>query len=225
MRALVKTNGYINTKINRFLGVCIACLFLSGCFGGTVAQQLVRSIATSVADKAIANAMDVNEDAQQKSRRHVAFTSRQSDDMSYALKNMRFKQAPLKNSPVNTQADNTALSLPPPKKAQIIKESALVRVKVLNLIIGQEKNSLYEKARRIGALNLPSQQAWTNGHIAFGIIENTENPITVVIPAELGKPTSGSIIIVELANVGDLNIARYNDTQQNVYHAMDESNL
>lgn len=35
---------------------------LCGCMGGTVAQQIARSIATSVADKAMAQAMDVDED-------------------------------------------------------------------------------------------------------------------------------------------------------------------
>lgn len=38
---------------------------LTGCLGGTIAQQVARSIATSMADSAVANAMDVQELEQQ----------------------------------------------------------------------------------------------------------------------------------------------------------------
>ena len=48
--------------IFRYIGIFAACSLLSACLGGTVAQQIVRSIATSMADKAMARALDVDED-------------------------------------------------------------------------------------------------------------------------------------------------------------------
>jgi len=219
----VKTNSYIKTRMIRFLGVGTACLLLGGCFGGTVAQQLVRSIATSIADKTIANAMDVNEDTQQTSRQSVAFSGKQSDELSYALMNTRFKQAPIKKIQINKQPLKE-------KPIQIIKANAFIRVKVINLIIGEEKRLAYEKAKRLGALNLPDQQAWNDGYVAAGEIKssgNTTQPKGIIfhIPAPLGKPISGNVIIVEQANLGDLHIARYHLNEDKIYQATNATSV
>lgn len=217
----VKTSSYIKTKAIRLLTICTACLLLCGCLGGTVAQQLVRSIATSIADKTIANAMDVNEDGQQTSHNRTAFSGKQSDEMSYALMNTRFKQAPAKKTPLTKQIIKE-------KSVPIIKANAFVPVKVINLIIGEEKNLMYEKAKRLGALNLPDAQSWNNGYVATGEIKSKDTTtgakrITFHVPVSLGKPISGTVIIVEQANLGDLHIARYHLNENKIYQAMDET--
>ena len=48
--------------IYKYIALLAICCLLSACLGGTIAQQIVRSIATSVADKTLARAMDVDED-------------------------------------------------------------------------------------------------------------------------------------------------------------------
>lgn len=216
MEKPITTNGYIAYgKVARHISIITAFLLLSGCLGGTIAQQIVRSIATSVADNAIANAMDVNEDAKPHPRQNIRLADRTPSDLSFALRNTAFRM-----SPDNTK---TATKRPIEKPLQIIKASTLVRATVFNLVIDQERDIIYEKAQRIGALNLPNPQDWKNWHVVAGVIEDSETPIIFITPPELGKPISGSVSIVELAKIGNLNIARYTVSQHKIYQAMDET--
>jgi len=205
MEESIKTNSYIAARIARYISIMTALTLLSGCLGGTVAQQIVRSIATSVADNAVANAMDVNEDAKPRTRPSITLADRPPSDLSLALMNSGFKERPSTNQLAPAQ--------PIEKPIPIIKTNELVRVKVHNFIIGEEKNAIYEKAYRIGTANLPHQQAWKNWNVASGVIEKNQTPITFFIPPALGKLPSGSFSIVELAYDGNLNIARYADNQ------------
>jgi hypothetical protein len=207
--------SYIGSaKAARNLSIAAISILLNGCFGGTLAQQLVRSIATSVADNAVANAMDVNEQVKPKPRQNLELTNRPPSDLALAISRTSFKKA-------EPQLRETTIQLNE-KKLQIIKSSALVSVKVFNIIIGQEKNSLLERARMAGAFNVPTQEEWHQWHIATGEIINSKTPITFIVPPNLGKPVSGSTTVVELANIGDINIARYHDNQDKLHQAMDE---
>jgi len=96
-----------------------------------------------------------------------------------------------------------------------------VRVELFNLLIGDEKNAIYENARLIGASNLPQKREWQSWNVATGVVENSKNIITFLIPPEFGKLPSGAVAIVELAGPGDLNVARYKPIELRNQQALD----
>lgn len=197
----------------KWLVIGVSTLLLTGCLGGTIAQQIARSIATSVADNAIANAMDVNEDTQAKPKQSTVLENRRPSDLSLAITRTSFKKAEIQSHNKAVEANG--------RETQIIKSSALVHVKVFNIVIGKEKNNYFERARIVGALNLPQQEEWHLWHVATGEIIDNEATITFIVPPNLGKPISGATTIVELANIGDINIARYHNNQKKIHQAMD----
>lgn len=96
----------------------------------------------------------------------------------------------------------------------VIQGTQLVRVELFNMLIGEEKNTVYENARMIGATNLPQKREWPMWRVATGAIQSSHNQpdkklITFLIPPEFGKLPSGAVTVVELANPGELNVARY----------------
>ena len=182
-------------KLLKLILLALATSLLSACLGGTIAQQIARSIVTSVADKAVASSIN----KQEKKERDEA---RANEAMAFARAGFRTVDA---NSPAIE-------SLPAPQEeepVQVLQTNALVRVQLFNLLIGQEKEAIYEKARKLGALNLPNQREWARWNVATGMIENDNKLITFLIPPEFGKLPSGTLALVELAGPGDLNIARY----------------
>jgi hypothetical protein len=197
----------------KLLSLFVSVLLLSGCLGGTVAQQIARSIATSIADKTVANAMDVNDNIEPIPNRSVTLQNRAPSELSLALMTTSFRS--------NHEQAPTQQTIEKP--IHILKASTLVRVKLYNLIIGDERKAIYEQAHTIGTLNLPSQQEWAKWFVAAGIREDNQKQIIYLIPPQLGKLTSGSYTIVEIANTGDLNIARYSADEHKVYQAMDQS--
>lgn len=97
---------------------------------------------------------------------------------------------------------------------QYMQESKLVSVEVWNLLIGDEKQSVFEKARLQGSTNIPPHQEWSQWQIAVGATENNapnnkQQPITFLVPPNIGKMRSGTKAMVELSSAGELNIARY----------------
>jgi hypothetical protein len=217
----------------------VACL-LSGCLGGTVAQQIVRSIATSVADKAMAQAMDVDEDQAQSNRdpfnvaqqeslvapsARLPGTSSQSttahaakpqmtksgeievDDYTYAMATFGF--APVQ--PIAEPLPEEIVEVE--TRIAIVQGNQLVRVELFNMLIGDEKNAVYEQARLMGATGLPQKREWQSWGVGTGAIktsrEKDKKVITFLIPPEFGKLPSGATAMVELASPGELNVARY----------------
>jgi hypothetical protein len=82
------------------------------------------------------------------------------------------------------------------------------------LLIGEEKNAVYEQARLMGCISLPQKREWQYWSVATGIIKSSQNHpdkniITFLIPPEFGKLPSGAVTMVELASPGELNVARY----------------
>lgn len=215
MDKLFKTIGYIEKrKVAHFAILWGASLLLSGCLGGTVAQQIARSIATSIADKTIANAMDVNE-GKPKVRQSVTLQDRAPSELSMVLMTSRFRSHPTH--------EQVAMNEPADKPVQISQVSPLVRVQLFNFIIGDERKSIIQNANSTIALNLSYQQNWEHWLVASGIVEDSNEPIIFLIPPEIGKLASGSIAIVELANRGNVNIARYTVADRKVHQAMDQS--
>ena len=220
--------------IFRYISVILVAFCLSGCLGGSIATQIVGSIATRIADKAIANAMDV-QDGPSNRKPSNAYTNNRyanntvtsntasshhqslaknttlqdapADPYQAAFINMAFDPAKAISEPIPTQAEEIET------RAAITEGNPLVRVELFNLLIGDEKNAVYEKARLLGATSLPQKrewQSWSVGTGAFSVDgQHDKKIITFLIPPEFGKLPSGSIAMVELASLGELNVARY----------------
>jgi hypothetical protein len=84
-----------------------------------------------------------------------------------------------------------------------------VRVELFNLLIGDEKNAVYEQARLMGSTSLPQKREWALWRVGTGAIQENKKTITFLIPPQFGKLPSGAITMVELASPGELNVARY----------------
>ena len=171
----------------------LACSLLSGCLGGPVAVQIARTIATSLADKAIANNIE-------KENKKERDEERANEVLAFATAGFR---------QVDPNAQPEPESAPEDVQIQVLQSNTLVRVQLFNLLIGAEKDAVYEKARRLGALNLPNPREWARWNVATGMTEKDKKEITFLIPPEFGKLPSGTLAVVELAGPGDLNIARY----------------
>ena len=217
------TKLFITFKyIALFSAVCV----LSGCLGGSIAQQIVSSIATRVADRAVANAMDVQDGPSNRKPDNSAYNPYTN---STANSNASVKNTAVQNTPpdpyqiafVNAafepvKATSEPLSDSRPEQAEAVETriaitegNQLVRVELFNLLIGEEKNAVYEKARLLGATSLPQKREWQRWSVGTGLCQSDKKVITFLIPPEFGKLPSGTLTLVELAAPGDLNIARY----------------
>lgn len=184
-------------------------LLLTGCLGGTVAQQIARSIATSIADKAVENALDVEEKKAQVRQPSInaMLYNPTPDPYRNAMLNMEF--APLKAITEPLPEYPTELEETP---IVVLKTNPLVQVELFNLLIGDEKIAVLEKARLQGSLNLPDRTEWSEWQVATGKIQSehiASEMIMFLLPPEFGKLPSGTVATVELATAGDLSIARY----------------
>ena len=225
----------------RYIALLATFCLLSGCLGGTIAQQIVRSIATSVADKAMARAMDVDEDEDYSEAQYTASanTSAQNNALQKtALQGPASQNAASQTAYKNIQLQDTApdpykiafinagfeevrsVAEPLPQQfaevetpIQVIQGNQLVRVELFNLLIGDEKNAVYESARIMGATSLPQKREWQSWGVGTGAIQGAvqkdKKLITFLIPPEFGKLPSGTVAVVELASPGELNVARY----------------
>ena len=251
---MIKLNIIIKHIIFRCVALLAACSLLSACLGGTIAQQIARSIATSIADKTMARAMDVDEDQAYSNRKptyaneqtsYAAATQSASLPQPYQAKNspQNAKQSATKHNaeqyqlaqrsiqqaqqdittdPYKIAIANTAfeqvkpIAEPLPQQAadiensvEAIQSTQLVRVELFNLLIGDERNAVYEQARLMGATSLPQKREWALWRVATGAIQSNKKSITFLIPPEFGKLPSGAVTMVELASPGELNVARY----------------
>lgn len=197
------------------------CITLSGCFGGSLAQQLVRSIFIQGADKVTGAAIDAKEQNDKLALQKMPLKNTLPDPYQIAFVNAAFENVPLQVEPLpeNTHDEDT---LPVSQESKVI-ETKLVQVEIWNLLVGEEKQNILEKARIQGMTNIPPDSDWQKWQIAVGA-ENKRmapnklskqdgnsktQPITFLIPPEMGKMFSGEIALVELTGAGELNVARY----------------
>jgi hypothetical protein len=215
----------------RYIAMFSAACLLSGCLGGTIAQQIARSIATSVVDKTMARAMDVDEDQAQSNRDpfNVARQENLAAPSATLPGTTSHSTAPQTKKPENVEVDDYTYAMatfsfkplepiaePLPEeiaevetRVNIVQGNQLVHVELFNLLIGEEKNAVYENARLVGSTSLPPKREWQNWQVGVGAIEHSKKVITFLIPPEFGKLPSGTKALVELADTGELNIARY----------------
>ncbi len=266
---MIKLNMLFKYMV-RYIALVPVVFLLSGCLGGTVAQQIVRSIATSVADKTMAHAMDVedgpsNRTSSDSNTQASAVPGKESSQVSTVHSNSLLQPhrpanaqptnqdlinknlasqnlekinlakrslQEMQANPYNIAIANTAFKQVKPEDLkpiaeplpignadvespiQVIQSNQLVAVELFNLLIGEEKNAVYEQARLIGCINLPQKREWQHWSVATGAIkashhQPTKKIITFLIPPEFGKLHSGTVTMVELASPGELNVARY----------------
>jgi hypothetical protein len=218
--------------IFRYIALLTTLCLLSSCLGGSIASSIASSIATRVADKAVARALDVDEDQAVSNRdpyknatpqatapqattlqgtapqvtkitKTINTGSTEVDDYTYALATFAFEPVkPVAETlPEQTEAIET--------QTQVVQSSQLVRVELFNLLIGDEKNAIYEKARLMGVTSLPKPREWQSWNVGTGVVQKDKKIITFLIPPEFGKLPSGAVALVELASPGELNVARY----------------
>ena len=211
----------------KYIALFSAACELSGCLGGSIAQQIVSSIATRMADRAVANAMDVQDGPSNRKPDNSAYNPYANSIASSS--NVSVKNTAVQNTPPDPyqlafanaafepiKATSEPLSDSRPEQAEevetriaITEGNQLVRVELFNLLIGEEKNAIYEKARLLGATSLPQKREWQRWNVGTGLSQGDKKVITFLIPPEFGKLPSGSIAMVELASPGELNVARY----------------
>lgn len=186
----------------------LASLALTGCLGGTIAQQLARSILIQGADKATAAAIDAHDRNEKLAAQYMVPKSTEFDDYQIAFLRSGFET-------IQPQVE-TLPQAPTPIEtpAQMMQESKLVNVEVWNLLIGDEKQQLLEKARLQGSTLIPPKDEWSQWQIAVGAADdqksgNKQQAITFLIPPDIGKMRTGAKALVELSNAGELSIARY----------------
>jgi len=186
----------------------LASLALTGCLGGTIAQQLARSILIQGADKATAAAVDAHDRNEKIASQYMTPKSTEFDDYQIAFLRSGFEPIQPQTEPL----PQTPTQIETP--VQMMQESKLVNVEVWNLLIGDEKQQLLEKARLQGSTLIPPKDEWSQWQIAVGAAEdqksgNKQQAITFLIPPDIGKMRTGAKALVELSNTGELSIARY----------------
>lgn len=188
--------------------IALAALLLTGCFGGTVAQQLARSLFMHGADKATAAAIDAHERNEKRAAQYMVPKSTELDDYQIAFLRSGFEV-------IQPQIETLPQAAEQPESvSKELQVSRLVNVEVWGLLIGEEKQNLLEKASLQGSQLIPPKKEWSTWHVAIGASDdlktsNHNEPIIFLIPPDIGKMRSGSKALVELPNNGELSIARY----------------
>jgi hypothetical protein len=194
--------GLVSTVLTSSLACC-----LTGCLGGTVAQQIARSVLMQGADKATAAAMEAHDRNEKIAAQKLPLKDTAPDPYKIAFLNAGFEKVAIQVEPL------PASSIEEEKPSQTIQEAQLVQVEVWNLLVGDEKQRILEQARIQGSQEIPPKDQWQLWQIAIGAADNKQpnnnQPITFLIPPEIGKMHSGEKVLVELSNTGELNIARY----------------
>jgi len=201
--------------------VALAALVLSGCFGGTAAQQLARSIMMQGADKATAAAIDANERKEAYALNHIDIQNTEMDEYQVAFLRAGFETIKPQIEPL-PQAETTAQIEPLPEPeakaepaANLMQVSRLVNVEVWSLLIGDEKQRLLEKERLQGSPLIPPREEWSRWQLAVGALDNNQRSgknkesLIFLIPPDIGKLRSGGKALVEVQANGELSIARY----------------
>ncbi len=179
---------------------------LSACLGGSIAQQIVRTMLTSTADKVVANAVDEQERKDILAKQNAPLKDTVPDPYWAAFLTSGFEQVQAIVTPLPTTSFSTSEEAQTSSTPQF---ALLVQVELFNFLIGEEKNKLLEKARVLGATTLPIKSEWQNWQVGMGIIEGNKKMITFLIPPEFGKMQSGAKVTVEIASLGELNMLRY----------------
>lgn len=190
----------------KFIIPALLLLTLGGCMGGPIAQQLASSIIMRAADKAVSNSIENSLRAQEEAERQKPLQDKLPDEYWAAFLTSGFSEV----TPIEEPLPQPAELAPLPSTAPAVTESRLVRVELWNVMLGEEKQSVLEKARLMGSTTLPPKTEWARWKVATGAIANQqEKPLIFLIPPEFGKVSSGQHAVVEMTGLGELHVARY----------------
>ncbi|MFA6179347.1 MAG: hypothetical protein WC696_07035 [Candidatus Methylopumilus sp.] len=173
--------------------------------GGPIAQQIVTSMISQTADKITSNAYDNYLLNKANERPNVVLKDTEPDRYWGAFVTSGFLPATADTMTADKLAgDNTG------NDPQQAASSRLVCVEVWNVLLGEEKISVLEKAQLLGATQLPKPEEWARWQVATGSLEtDSKRTITFLIPPDFGKFVSGERAFVEISDVGGLHIARH----------------
>jgi len=195
--------GYHKLKL---LIPVLLLLMLCGCMGGPIAQQLASSIIMRAADKVVSNSIESNLRAQEEAERNKPLPDKMPDEYWTAFLTSGFSEVTAIEEPLPQQIEQAL----PQSSASPLTASRLVRVELWNVMLGEEKQSVLEKARLMGATGLPPKDEWAKWKVATGAIANgEEKQLIFLIPPEFGKVSSGQHAVVEMTGLGELHVARY----------------
>lgn len=195
----------------QWLTLSLVSFSLCACLGGSVTQQLARSLFMRGADAATASAMDAQERKEKLAKQQMPLKDTVPDKYQIAFLNSSFEE-------VTPQIESLpTMSLEDEEPVQWMQETKLVQVEVWSLLVGDEKQGVFEKAKLQGSTSIPPKAEWQQWQIAIGATDNTignkksnvQQSITFLIPPEMGKIHSGTKAVVELSGNGELNVARY----------------
>ena len=191
----------------KWLAIGLVPMALSGCLGGTLVQQIAQSILMQGADKATAAAIDAYDKNEKVTAQKLPLKDTAPDPYQIAFLNAGFEKVTIQVEPL------PASSIEENNQTTNVQSAQLVQVEIWSLLVGDEKQRVFEKARIQGSTEIPPQDQWQQWQIAIGAADdnqsNNKQPITFLIPPEIGKMHSGAKALVELSNVGELNIVRY----------------
>jgi len=178
---------------------------LSGCMGGPIAQQIASSIIMRAADRVVSNSIENSLRAQEEAERQQPVPDKLPDEYWAVFLTSGFSEVAPIEEPLPQQVEQ--ISSPTTAAAT---ESRLVRVELWNVMLGEEKQSILEKARLMGSTTLPPKNEWSRWKVATGAITNQqEKPLIFLIPPDFGKVSSGQHALVEMTGLGELHVARY----------------
>ena len=195
----------MNYQTIKWLGLGLIGTLLSGCLGGTIAQQVARSILMQGADKITANAIEAHELKEKIAAQNAPLKNGVPNEYQLAFWNSGFENIKPVIEPLpDVEPVNAVKTLP------IIKENQLIQVEIWSFLVGDEKQHILEKARMQGATSIPPKSEWQQWQLAVGEAkERKQAMITFLIPPEIGKMHSGNTAFVEISSVGEMNVARY----------------
>ncbi len=189
-------------QFTHVLLLLLCCILLSGCMGAPLAQQLLSSVVLNSADRIMTDAHEAQERDALNNR---VLPNTEPDEYWGSFVTAGFRKITPIQEPLPAsvkQADT--------KPVAMLEVSPFVRVEVWNMLVGEEKQAVLEKAYAMGNKDIPPKEEWAGIRVATGALEGREDqPIIFLVPDELGRITSGQQTIVELADPGDLSIARY----------------
>jgi hypothetical protein len=190
-------------KLRPALPVAVA-LALSGCFGGSVAQQIASSMAVHAADRVTASMVESQELGTGTGQQQMVLADRAPDPYwtdfvtaGFAPATPQAQPQPLPEQAVQPAADAEMMATP------------LMRVEIWNLLVGEEKRAFLETARLRDAASVPPPEEWPQWEIAAGgRLDDAGKMVTFLIPPGLGRVASGAHAVVE-ATAGGLYYARH----------------
>ena len=192
-------------KMTSFI-LAFALITLSGCAGGSIAKQIASSIATRVADNAMASIVEKQERKDEEARHTMVLKDTPPDPYWAAFVTSNFSQVtPIAEPlPAGNQADQNRKTAP---AAQV---SRLVRVELWNMLPNEEKLAVLERSSNLGATDLPPKSEWPQWKVAAGELENQKGAaIFFLIPPDFGRINSGDKAVIEISSLGGLHFARY----------------